>query len=208
MDYKISKLSELNEIQVRQATAICVEGLYDIFSMISKDKNLLTELFMESFDYDMCYACLHDGEAVGFIGLGNSSKRAAGNMKLETFEKLFDKRKAKYMFPGIYAGMGKPKVKSDKELEVDFLATSPALRSKGIGKLLMVFVCENLGYETCVLDVYSKNIKAIKFYERLGFKQYSVKSEWMIRLFRGIGKTITMKLNINEMKNLRDNHPN
>ena len=197
MDYKISKLSELNEIQVRQATAICVEGLYNIFSMISKDKNLLTEFFMDSFDYDMCYACLHEGEAVGFIGLGNSSKRAAANMRLETFEKLFDKRKAKYMFPDIYAGMGKPKVKSDKEVEIDYLATSPSLRSKGIGKLLINYVFENLDYESCVLDVYSNNKKAIKFYERLGFKQERAKSEWVLRLFRGVGKTITMKLNIN-----------
>ena len=105
MDHKILKLSELNEVQVRQATAICVDGLYNIFSIISKDKNLLTELFMDSFDYDMCYACIYNGEAVGFIGLGNSSKRAAANMKLETFERLFGKRMAKNMLLGTWQGI-------------------------------------------------------------------------------------------------------
>jgi len=34
MEYKLHKLSELNEEQIDQATAICVEGLYNIFSII------------------------------------------------------------------------------------------------------------------------------------------------------------------------------
>ena len=200
MEYKILKLSELNEVQVRQATAICVEGLYNIFSMISKDKELLTELFMDSFDYDMCYSYLYDEEAVGFIGLGNSLKRAVANMKLETFERLFDKRKAKYMFPSISEGMAVPRVKSEREVEIDYFATIPHLRGKGIGKQLILYIFDNLHYESCTLDVYSKNLKAIKLYERLGFKQISAKSEWWLRLLRGTGKTITMKLNIKDVK--------
>ena len=199
MEHKIFKLSELNEVQVRQATAICVEGLYNIFSIISKDKNLLTELFMDSFDYDMCYAYLCDGEAVGFIGLGNSSKRAAANMKLETFERLLGKRMAKNIFAGVSNGMAVPKVKSENEIEIDYLATAPHFRGKGIGKQLILYVFDNLHYESCTLEVYSKNLKAIKFYERLGFKQDSVKSEWILRLLRGTGKTITMKLNIKDV---------
>ena len=130
MEYKIFKLSELNEIQVKQATAVCVDGLYNIFSIITKDKNILTELFMESLDYDRCYVCLYDGEVAGFMGLGNSSKRAAGNMKIETFERLFGKFKAKNIFPGVSKGMAVPKVKSENEVEIDYFATVPHLRSK------------------------------------------------------------------------------
>ena len=197
---KILKLSELNEAQVKQVAIICVEGLYNVFSIISKDKNLLTELFMDSFDYDMCYACLHDGDAVGFMGLSNSYKRAASNMRLETFERLFGKRKAKHMFAGVSNGMAVPKVMPENEVCIDFLATTPHLRGKGIGKQLIHCVFDNLHYEACTLEVYSKNLKAIKFYERLGFRKISVKSEWMIRLLCGIGKTITMKLNAKDVQ--------
>ena len=121
-------------------------------------------------------------------------------MKLKTFERLFGKRMAKNMFPGVSNGMAVPKVKSENEVEIDYFATSAHLRGKGIGKQLILYVFDNLHYESCTLEVYSKNPKAIKFYERLGFKQVSVKSEWMIRLLRGIGKTITMKLNIKDVQ--------
>jgi len=199
MEYKINKLSELNEKQVEQATDICVEGLYNVFSIISKDKNLLRDLFMDSFEYDMCYACLLGGEAVGFIGLGNSSKRAAGNMKYETFVRLLGKQRADMMYKGVSSGMAVPKVKFEDEVEIDYFATTPHLRGKGIGKQMILYICDNLPYNSCVLDVYSKNPKAMKFYERLGFKQVSIKSEWVLRL-RGIGKTITMRLNTKEVK--------
>ena len=199
MDYSICKLSELNVKQVDQAAAICVEGLYNIFSIISKDKNLLKELFKDSFDYDMNYACLHNGNAVGFLGIGDTSKRAAGNMKKITFERLFDKRKPNMMYKAISASFTKPKVKSNKEVEIEFLSTHPDLRGKGIGTQLIRYVCDNLSYEFCVLDVYSKNPNAKRLYERLGFKQVKVKSDWMLRV-RGIGKTITMRLDVRDMR--------
>jgi len=198
MDYKICKLIDLDDNQLNEATSICVDGLYNVFSLISKDKSLLIELFKDSFHYDMCYACLYESDVVGFMGLSNSVKRAAGAMKRETFERIFGERYAKFAYPGISAGFIKPKVKSSREVEIDFLATDLQHRSKGIGKLLVNYIIENMDYDSCVLDVYSKNIKAIKFYERLGFKQIKVRSEWVLRL-HGIGKTITMKLDKGEI---------
>jgi ribosomal protein S18 acetylase RimI-like enzyme len=199
MNYTVNKLSELNNRQIDQATAILVEGLFDIFSIISKDKNILRELFKDSFDYDMNYAYLHNGEVVGFLGLGNSSKRAAGNMKQETFEKLFGKRKSKMMYKGVSSGFCPLKVKSEKEVEIEFLAIAPQIRGKGVGTHLIHYVCNNFDYETCVLSVFSKNLNAVRLYERLGFKQVKVKIEW-VNWLRGIGKTIIMRLHIKEMQ--------
>jgi ribosomal protein S18 acetylase RimI-like enzyme len=193
--YKICKLSELSEELIDQSAAICVEGLYNIFSIISKDKNVLKELFKESFDNGMNYACLHENEVVGFLGLGDSSKRAAGNMKRETFEKLFGKRKSNMMYKGVSSGFVKPKLKSEKEVEIEFLITAEHFRGKGVGTLLIRYICDNFHYESCVLDVYSKNPNAKRLYERLGFKQVKITTNWMLWL-RGIGRTITMKLNL------------
>ena len=199
MEYTICKLSELTEEQVDQATGICVDGLYNIFSIISKDKNVLKELFKDSFDYDMNYACLHNEDAVGFLGIGDASKRAIGKMKQETFERLFDKRRAGMMHKALSSAFIKPKVKSDKEVEIEFLAVASHFRGNGVGTRLIHYVCNNLPYESCVLDVYSKNPDAKRLYERLGFKQVKIKSDWMLRL-RGIGKTITMRLAVKDVQ--------
>ena len=197
MEYKLHKLSELNEGQINHATAICVEGLYNIFSIISKDNAVLEELFKDSFDYGMNYACLHNEEVVGFIGLGDASRRATGKMKQETFERLFDKHKSKMMYRAMSSAFTKPKNYSNNEVEVEFFVTASHFRGKGVGTWIIHYLCANFPYEFCVLDVYSKNLEAKRFYERLGFEQVKIKSDWMLRL-RGIGKTITMQLDMKD----------
>ena len=199
MNYIISKLSELDSVQTDQAATILVEGLYNVFSIISKDKNKLKELFKGSLDDDMNYACVYNGQVVGFIGLGNSLKRAAGKMTTEIFERVFLKRN-NLMYKTISSAFTKLKVKSDKEVEIEFLATASHFRGKGVATQLIRHICNSLHYETCVLDVFSKNPNAIRLYEQLGFKQVRVKCDWLL-ILRGIGKTITMRLNTNEVEN-------
>jgi ribosomal protein S18 acetylase RimI-like enzyme len=198
MEYGILKLSEVDGDAVDQATAIFVDGLYNVLSALSKDKEVLKELFKESFQYDLVYACLHNGEAVGFVGIGNSSKRPASNMKIETFERLLGKN-ARMIYKFAAPPFSKPRMDNENTVEIEFLATARHFRGKGVATQLIKYVCDNLDYEHCVLDVYSKNPTAIRLYEHLGFRQVGIKSEWMLRL-RGIGKTITMKLDIKESK--------
>ena len=198
MEYEIRKLSELEEEQVYQATSICIDGLYNVFSMLSKDKVILREIFKDSFQYDMNYACLYEGEIAGFIGIGNSSIRPASDMKLETFEKYLGKN-AGMIHKFTEPAFSKIRVDSDNVVEIEFLVTSPHFRGKGIATKLIEFVCDMPEYDYCVLDVYSKNPNAIRLYEKLGFRQVKVKSEWILRL-RGVGKTITMKLDIDRLK--------
>jgi len=196
MDIKICKLSELSEELVDQSVAILVDGLYDGgFSAISKDKNILKELFKDSLVYDMNYACLCDGEVAGYLGVGNSSTRPAGNMKRETFERLFGKLRGGMMYKPVSKGFCEPFVESDEEIEIGFLVTNPRFRGRGIATQLIRYVCENFDYKYCVLDVLSKNTNAKRLYEKLGFKQVKVKSDWLLRL-HGIGNAITMRLEL------------
>ena len=45
---EIKKLSELDEKQVNQAISVFVEGFYNVFSSISKDREKLHKLFKYS----------------------------------------------------------------------------------------------------------------------------------------------------------------
>jgi ribosomal protein S18 acetylase RimI-like enzyme len=79
-----------------------------------------------------------------------------------------------------------------EEVYIDFIATSPDFRSKGIGAQLIEFVRGTLGYKAIELEVFSKNPKAKLFYEREGFKAIRAKNNFIMAI-QGFGKRIIMR---------------
>ena len=192
---EIKKLSELDESQMDQAISVFIEGFYNIMSVVSKDKEKLHGLFKNSFDGDITYAYLKNGEAVGFLGLGNYQKRAL-SLNKDNFMKAIPETMpgfaANTMYKAMYSSMCKPHVGSPHEVYIDFITTNPEYRSTGIGAKLIEFIRRDLGYKTIKLDVMTKNPRAKKFYERMGFKVIKTKLDIMTRL-QGIGGRIIMK---------------
>jgi len=192
---EIKKLSELDENQVNQAMNVFIEGFYNIMSAITKDKEKLYRLFINSFDYEKTYAYLQNGETVGFLGLGNYQKRAL-NLNWDDFLKALPETlpafAGKSMYKAMYSSMCKPHDGSPHEIYIDFIATNPEYRSTGIGTKLIEFIRRDLGYNTIWLDVMTKNPRAKKFYERMGFNVIKTKLDLMARL-QGFGGRIIMK---------------
>ena len=191
---EIKKLSDLDEKQVDQAIGVFVEGFYSIFSSISKDKVKLHKLFKYSFDYDMAYAFLQDGEAVGFLGLANHRKRPV-KLNKEVFMEMVGGFAGKVSYKAVSAALEKLNVADPQDICIDYIATSPEHRSKGIGTQIIRFVRENLGYKGIELGVFSKNPRAKAFYEREGFKVTKVKINLMTTL-QGFGRPIAMRLDV------------
>jgi ribosomal protein S18 acetylase RimI-like enzyme len=192
---EIKKLSELDENQLNQALTVFIEGFYNIMSGISKDKEKLHHLFKNSFDYDITYAYLQNGEAVGFLGLGNNQKRAL-NLNKSIFAEMLPEKLPRFagesMYKAMYKTMCKPHAYGSEEIYIDFIATNPEYRSTGIGTKLIEFIRRDLAYKTIRLDVMTKNPRAKKFYERMGFKVIKTKLDLMLRL-QGFGGRIIMK---------------
>ncbi|MCL2520219.1 MAG: hypothetical protein FWE37_04350 [Spirochaetaceae bacterium] len=197
MKYKIYKLSELNNYLINKAISVLIDDLYDVFATISKDKATLEELFKDFLIYDMNYVCLIEGEVAGFIGIGDMTKRPTGKIKLETFEAIFHKRKAKILYKYIEQNFFKSHITSHRALEISFLATNMLFNNREVTTQLINFICTNFSYDYCLLDVLSKNKTDRKLYETLGFKPIKVSSNWILRL-HGLGRTITMYLDIKE----------
>jgi ribosomal protein S18 acetylase RimI-like enzyme len=189
---EVKKLSELNEEQLDQAFVVFVEGFYNVFSSISKDKEKLHRLFKNSFDYDITYAYLLDGEAVGFIGLASHEKRPM-RLSKEFFMEIMGGVAGKITYKAMTAAFDKLNTVNPQDIYVDYIATSPAHRSKGVGSKLIEFVRDTLGYKHIELEVFSKNPRAQQFYEREGFKAIRTKSDLMLRL-QGFGRRIVMRL--------------
>ena len=190
----IKKLSELNEEQVDQAFNVFIEGFYNVFKSISKDKEKLHRLFKHSFDYSMVYVYLLDDEAVGFLGLADSQKRPL-KLNKDIFMEVIPGFAGKMTYKGMSVAMEKLNVVNPQDIYIDYLATCPKHRSKGIGSQLIKFVRESLGYKHIELEVFSKNPRAKSFYEREGFKVVKVKSDLML-ILQGFGRRIVMRLDI------------
>jgi ribosomal protein S18 acetylase RimI-like enzyme len=189
---EIKKLSDLDEKQVNQSVEVFVEGFYFTLKSLSKDKEKLHKLFKNSFDYNMTYACLQDGEAVGFVGLANDQKRPT-KLDKEIFIEIMGGFAKKLSYKAASAGFERPKAIGPQDIYIDYIATSPEHRSKGIGTQLIEFVRDTLDSKHIELETYAKNTRAIALYERLGFKVTRVKKSFIMRL-KGFGNMVYMRL--------------
>ena len=189
---EIKKLSELDDNQLSQSIDVFIEGFYITLKNVSKDKDKLRELFKCSFDYDMTYAFLHDGIAIGFLGLADHQKRPI-NFDKELFLKIIGSGLAgKSSYKAVNAAFEGVKDISPQDIYIDYIATSPEYRSKGIGAQIIAFVRDTLGHKHIQLETYSKNTRAISFYERLGFRVIKVKKSLMMAI-SGFGSLVTIR---------------
>jgi len=189
---EIKKLSELSDEQVNQALDVFVEGFYNIFSSITKDKEKLHRLFKSSFYYDMTYACLLDGTAVGFLGLADHNKRSL-KLNRDIFFEILGGFAGKISYNAVRGALEKLNITDPNGIYIDFIATDPNHRSKGIGKKLIEFVRNLPNYKYIELEVFTKNPKAIKFYVREGFRAVGKKLD-LLMVIQGAGRRIIMRL--------------
>ena len=188
---EIKKLSELDEKQIDQVISVFVEGFYNVFSSISKDKEKLHKLFKYSFDYNRAYAYLHNGEAVGVLGLSDYQARPL-KLSEEVFAEIMRGFAGKVAYKQICKVLETPHTMKPQEIFIDYIATNPMCRSKGIGTQLIEFIHNTLGYKHIELEVFSKNPRAKELYERLGFNSISVKRDFMT-ILKGYGNRIFMR---------------
>ena len=193
---EIKKLSELNETQVNQAINVFVEGFYNVFSRICKEKSKFHIIFKNSFDFDMTYAYLLDEDAIGFLGLADNNKRPV-KINKEIYMEEIGGTAARISYKGLSSSLEKVNVFDPQEIGIDFIATDPAYRSKGIGAQLIEYVRDTLGYKHISLEVFSKNPRAQKMYEREGFKVVEVKNNLML-ILQGLGKRVIMRWDAEE----------
>ena len=194
---EIQKLSTLDETQVNQAVGVFVEGFYNIFSSISKDKAKLHKLFKASFNSNMVYVYVQDGAAVGFLGVrtaGDCPVKLNREVFLETIRGFIGKVTFKVARAAMDAYNNANPVEAGGVF-IDYLAIDPAYRGKGIGTKLIEYTRENLCQTYAMLDVLSYNKGAKKLYERMGFRVVRVRTN-LIQILQGLGKTITMRLDV------------
>lgn len=189
----IVKLSDLNDEYKEKSIELFIDGFGHIYSF-TKDRNILKELFLCSMDFSMVYVALYENNIVGFIGISNNKKRPI-SFEIEKFKQLFGSFLGSIIQKPLSAVMEKPAVHGDKDLYIDYLTTDKNYRGKGIATKLIDFICEELKYDECYIEVLSKNTTAKKLYEHLGFVEF--KREYNpSTIIRGLGYLIKLKKRI------------
>jgi len=165
---KIVLMSQLNETQIEKAISIYIEGFYHILKLMSKDKAKLISFHKACIMKDMVYVCLYDDEAVGILALETFGKSPV-KIKKEVCVEHFGKLKGSIAANQMKSAMVKPKVKDKDSAHIEFIAADPNLRGKGIGSAMIKYMRDNLNYKYLTLEVLTKNPRARRLYERLGF---------------------------------------
>lgn len=200
----ISKLSELNDDHKESAMELFLDGFGHLFSSLTKDREILKDLFTRPMDFSAVSVALYENNIVGFIAVANNKKRPM-NLDVGQFKKLFGNFRGALIYKSMSAGFEKPAVSGDRDLYIDFLVTDKNYRGKGIATKLIDAVCDTLEYDECYIEVLSKNSGAKKLYEYLGFvvckKTYS-----LFTILSGWGYPIKLKCPIVEGKLKNINH--
>ncbi|MBO4438966.1 MAG: GNAT family N-acetyltransferase [Spirochaetaceae bacterium] len=190
MEYTIVNYSKLNENQRKQAVELFMEGFGHMMTF-SKDGALIRSLLAEIFDPEL-FRCYVEGEKVlGLIGIATNEVRPL-NFRLEPCVKYFGNMRGKMISNQMNSIFQKPVVESADELYIDVLVTSGETRRKGVGSALLNHAFAQKGYNTFYVHVFSKNLPAIKLYEKNGFVVEKREKFSLMRLL-GNGYPVKMK---------------
>ena len=189
METQILNYGKLTDAQKAEAVDLFLEG-FGHFMTFSKDEAAKKKLFIEIFDPELFICYLEEDKVLGLMGLGNNKKRPI-DFKKESCQKYFGKLKGSLVSKQMNAIFQKPAVSLDRELYLDTLVTASSARKKGIGTALINEACSFGDYDSVVVEVFSDNENAIKFYEKNGFVTVKENKGSVMR-FLGSGYPITM----------------
>lgn len=193
IDCIIKSLIDLNQDYKEQAVEVFIDGFSNIFSFTT-DKNILKELFINSMDSSLIYVAVYENKVVGIMGIANNKKRTMC-FNIEKCKELFGNSKGLYIKKQLTKVMEKPVVKGDKDLYIDYLTTDKNYRGKGVATKLIEFVCNQLEYDECYIEVLSNNIKAKNLYQYLGFTEYKRQYN-LFTMLKGLGYLIKLHKSI------------
>ena len=170
---EIRCLNQLEASHVQQTAALLVDSFFSMFKGITKERELLQRLFIPCMQLDLIYVLLKEERVAGLIAVSDSRRRAIV-MNEETCVSVF------------------PAVKGERSGYVDFIATSPESRRKGVGGQLLTFAEAGLDFDELYLDVLKDNLPAVSLYEKMGYRTESLKKSILMRL-AGIKAMYIMK---------------
>ena len=193
IDEGIVCVSALGETMKREAVEVFLDGFGHMFTF-AKTRDEQRRLFLASFEESLVYAYVAENHVIGILGLGTNTKRALKFDK-QVCKEILGKSKGGMVYNMLHNMAEIPAVKKDNDSYIDYLATDVQMRNKGIATKLLTFACELPQYGECYIEVFSKNISALKLYQEFGFAVCKKKFNVFTFLQR-LGHPILMKKSV------------
>lgn len=190
MAYEIIDYGSLDDDQQKKAVELFMEGFGSMMTF-SKDGALIRNLLVEIFDTELFKCYVEDGKVLGLIGVATNKVRPL-NFVQESCVKYFGKLKGRMISSQMNGVFQKPVVKFADEIYIDVLVTGSEARRKGVGSALLNYAFAIKGYNTFYVHVFSKNLPAIKLYEKNGFI-VEKREKFSLMRFMGNGYPVKMK---------------
>lgn len=153
-----------------QLSYIFVEGFYSWIQHFHKDKEKLKEVFTHIFNLKFFYVAM-DGQTVASM-VACTHGHTPINLDRKIFTKILGLIKGNFTYFMLKRHMVRnayPFSLSPKTGTIEFVATAPEYRQKGLAEKLIKFTMEQNPYNSYVLEVADTNTNAFKLYEKMGF---------------------------------------
>lgn len=187
----IVELSTAEDTIKRNAIRVFVDSFYELYTSLSKEKSVLNEFFISSFDEKLVYAAVKENKVLGMLAIANGKERSL-KFKKEKCIQLFGKIKGRIVYYEMNYMFGKPNLECEKDIGIDYLATEESSRGIGVATQMLEYACDHLCYEECYIDVAERNTVAKRLYEHVGFKEYARDHSLVTRML-GFRSIIRMK---------------
>lgn len=167
------KLSEINSDIKSELSKIFVDGFYVWLKYFSKNKDKLAKAFKHMFNDEAFYVAIENDTILSMAACPPKHTRTVKLNKSELIKHLgFIRGRIAYMILHKEFEVKEYPIEiPDNMGKIEFVATKVEARGKEVAFHLLQHIIQDTGYDAYVLEVASNNVKAIKLYDRLGFKE-------------------------------------
>ena len=156
----------------RQLSRIFVEGFYLWIKQVCKDKEKLIEVFTHAFILKNFYIAAETETVTAMAACTQGIAPIELNRRV--FTSVLGVLRGNIVYFILKRHMIRssyPFTLSPKTGSIEFVATAPEFRQRGIARELLTFIMKNCLYDSYVLEVADTNANAVYLYESLGFKE-------------------------------------
>lgn len=187
----INLMKEMEFTEWRKVAEVFIDGYYDELKIISKDKETLNRILVQSFNPETIYVARTKGEVVGMVGCSNDRTRCLKIEKNILVTEL-GKVKGTLFYYSLNKEFSLPMTTKSDQGYIECVATKKEARGKGVSKGLFSHVLQQNPYSSYRLEVTDTNTVARAMYEKLHFKEVERKKE-KLRWFTPFNERIYME---------------
>ncbi|MDR1589443.1 MAG: GNAT family N-acetyltransferase [Oscillospiraceae bacterium] len=165
---------KLNFDAREQISSVFAEGFYQWLKYFSKDKGKLAKALEHMFDLSKVWVAV-DGNAVAGITTCTDGITPPVCLDKKELRHHFGLVRGSIAFKMLKVFLQEHKYPfsiAPDTGSIEFVATAPDYRGKGVAFALIEHIMKAEGYAIYVLEVADTNETAYRLYERLGFKEF------------------------------------